>query len=198
MEVGPALAALTTGYVIGSIPFGLILTRLAGMGDLRSIGSGNIGATNVLRTGNRPLAAATLVLDAFKGTVSVLSASWLFPGTPAGLLAGVGAFCGHCFPVWLNFRGGKGVATYVGILAAVAWPFAVLFGAAWIITAFVTRYSSVSALVATALTPVALWIGGHVQAAGLFALLTVVSWAKHHQNISRLVAGSESRIGSKG
>lgn len=198
LEPGPALAALAIGYVIGSIPFGVVLTRLAGLGDLRSIGSGNIGATNVLRTGNRPLAAATLLLDAIKGTVAVLAAIWLWPGTMAGLLAGLGAFCGHCFPVWLNFRGGKGVATYVGILAALAWPFALLFAAVWIVTALVTRYSSLSALVATALTPIALWIGGHAEAAGLFALMTVIVWAKHHQNISRLVTGSESRIGSKG
>jgi acyl phosphate:glycerol-3-phosphate acyltransferase len=197
MEFG-SLGALAIGYLLGSIPFGLLLTRAAGMGDLREIGSGNIGATNVLRTGKKGLAAATLLLDALKGTGAVLAASRLFPGTDAGMLAGLAAFIGHCFPVWLGFRGGKGVATYVGVLAAIAWPVAIGFAAIWLATAALTRYSSLSALAATGLTPVVFLLLGQTGPAVAFAVLSAISWFKHRQNITRLLAGSESRIGIKG
>ena len=147
------LAAFACGYLLGSIPFGLILTKLAGLGDVREIGSGNIGATNVLRAGSKPLAAATLLLDAAKGTAAVLlAAHW---GETAAILAGLGAFLGHLFPVWLGFRGGKGVATFIGVLLGLYWPAAVAFCAVWLITAFATRYSSLAALVASAASVVA-------------------------------------------
>jgi acyl phosphate:glycerol-3-phosphate acyltransferase len=197
MDFG-SFGALAIGYLLGSIPFGLVLTGAAGMGDLRKIGSGNIGATNVLRTGKRGLAAATLLLDALKGTAAVLAASRLFHGADAGMLAGLAAFIGHCFPVWLGFRGGKGVATYIGVLAAIAWPVALAFAAIWLATAALTRYSSLSALAATALTPFIFLFLGQTGAAAMFAVLTVISWVKHRQNIARLLAGDESRIGMKG
>lgn len=191
-----ALVALVLGYLLGSIPFGVILTRLAGFGDIRSIGSGNIGATNVLRTGNKALAAATLLGDGLKGTVAVLiAAAWL--GPTAALIAGFGAFLGHVFPVWLGFRGGKGVATYLGILIGVAWPFAVGFAIVWLAMAAIFRISSLAALTATLLTPIALVVTGHPAAAILFAVLTVLAWIRHADNIRRLVAGTESRIGQK-
>src|SRR5487761_436721 len=150
------LACATFAYLLGSIPFGLILTRLAGLGDVRRIGSGNIGATNVLRTGRKGLAAATLLLDALKGTVAVIIAGYC-AGAEAAMLAGLGAFLGHLFPVWLKLKGGKGVAVYIGILIGLFWPAAVLFCAIWIATAFVSRYSSLSALVASFVTPIFLW-----------------------------------------
>ncbi|MGC0054595.1 glycerol-3-phosphate 1-O-acyltransferase PlsY [Brucella pituitosa] len=190
------LGTLIFGYILGSIPFGLILTRLAGLGDVRSIGSGNIGATNVLRTGNKKLAAATLLLDAFKGTVAVLIASRF--GEHAAIAAGFGAFIGHLFPVWIGFKGGKGVATYLGILLGLAWPGALVFIAAWIITALLTRYSSLSALVATLIVPIALYVRGDLAIAALFAVMTVIIFIKHHANISRLLSGTESKIGKKG
>jgi acyl phosphate:glycerol-3-phosphate acyltransferase len=192
-----ALAALVIGYLLGSIPFGLILTRMAGLGDVRSIGSGNIGATNVLRTGNKKLAAATLLLDAFKGTVAVLLAGHFF-GQEAGILAGFAAFIGHIFPVWIGFKGGKGVATYIGILLGMYPAMAGLFALVWIACAFITRYSSLSALVATLVIPVALWILGADKIAAAMALMTVITWWKHKANITRLIAGKESKIGSKG
>ncbi len=151
------LGAFVFGYFLGSIPFGLILTRLAGLGDVRSIGSGNIGATNVLRTGNKKLAAATLLLDALKGTAAVLIASRF--GPYAAICAGFGAFIGHLFPVWIGFKGGKGVATYLGILIGLAWPGALVFAAAWIVTALLTRYSSLAALIASVIVPAALFSG---------------------------------------
>jgi len=190
------VAALLCGYLIGSIPFGLILTRFAGLGDVRKIGSGNIGATNVLRTGNRKLAALTLLLDALKGTVAVLLAAPL--GEQYGLLAGLGAFLGHTFPVWLGFKGGKGVATYLGILIAAAWPGAIVFAIAWLATAFTTRFSSLSALVATVCVPIALLFLGLKLPALLFLVLSVLVFIKHRANISRLLAGTETRIGAKG
>jgi len=190
------LGTLIFGYILGSIPFGLVLTRLAGLGDVRSIGSGNIGATNVLRTGNKKLAAATLLLDALKGTVAVLIA-WRF-GEYAAIAAGFGAFIGHLFPVWIGFKGGKGVATYLGILIGLAWPGALVFIAAWIITALLTRYSSLSALVASLIVPIALYVRGDPAIAALFAILTVIVFIKHHANISRLLSGTESKIGKKG
>ncbi|KAA9368960.1 MULTISPECIES: glycerol-3-phosphate 1-O-acyltransferase PlsY [Ochrobactrum] len=191
-----SLGTLVFGYILGSIPFGLILTRFAGLGDVRSIGSGNIGATNVLRTGNKKLAAATLLLDAFKGTVAVLIA--LRFGEYAAIAAGFGAFIGHLFPVWIGFKGGKGVATYLGILLGLAWPGALVFIAAWIITALLTRYSSLSALVATLIVPIALYVRGDLAIAALFAVMTIIIFIKHHANISRLLSGTESKIGKKG
>ncbi len=197
MDLQALAIALAGGYLAGSIPFGLLLTRMAGLGDVRQIGSGNIGATNVLRTGNKGLAAATLLLDALKGTVAVLAANWL-GGAEAGLIAGLGAFLGHCYPAWLSFKGGKGVATYLGILVAVAWQAALAFAAIWLAMAFVFRYSSLAALAALAATPAVLWLLGMPQAALLFAVLSIISFIKHRQNISRLLSRTESRIGSKG
>ncbi|MCX2698983.1 MULTISPECIES: glycerol-3-phosphate 1-O-acyltransferase PlsY [Ochrobactrum] len=191
-----SLGTLIFGYILGSIPFGLVLTRLAGLGDVRAIGSGNIGATNVLRTGNKKLAAATLILDALKGTVAVLIA-WRF-GEAAAIAAGFGAFIGHLFPVWIGFKGGKGVATYLGILIGLAWPSALVFIAAWIITALLTRYSSLSALVASLIVPIVLYMRGDPAIAGLFAVMTLIIFIKHHTNISRLLSGTESKIGKKG
>lgn len=191
-----ALAALLFGYVLGSIPFGIVLTRLAGLGDLRQIGSGNIGATNVLRTGYRGLAAATLMGDMLKGTVAVLIAGQA--GSSSAVVAGLGAFFGHLYPVWLKFKGGKGVATYLGVLLGLVWPGALAFAAIWLAVAFITRYSSLSAIIAAAATPAIVWVLGFPAEALLFLLLSLVLIAKHHQNIRRLLAGEESRIGQKG
>jgi acyl phosphate:glycerol-3-phosphate acyltransferase len=189
------LAALGFGYLVGSIPFGLILTRLAGTADLRSIGSGNIGATNVLRTGRKGLAAATLVCDVLKGTVAVLAMDFLW-GRDHALIAGLGAFLGHLFPVWLGFRGGKGVATYLGILLGlVPWPGAVAFGAIWLVVAALTRYSSLASLIASAATPFVLWADDDRQEALLFVLLTVLVFLVHRANIFRLASGTEGKIG---
>jgi glycerol-3-phosphate acyltransferase PlsY len=189
--------AFVFGYLLGSIPFGLILTRLAGTEDLRSIGSGNIGATNVLRTGRKGLAAATLLLDALKGTVAVIIAGY-FAGAEAAMLAGLGAFLGHLFPVWLKFKGGKGVAVYIGILVGLFWPAAILFCLLWLITAVISRYSSLSALVASFVTPIFLWWWfDQPLLAALFALLTVLLFYMHRANISRLLAGTEGKIGKK-
>ena len=188
--------AFVIGYLLGSIPFGLVLTRLAGTEDLRSIGSGNIGATNVLRTGNKGLAAATLLGDMLKGTVAVVIAGY-FAGPNAAMLAGLGAFLGHLFPVWLKFRGGKGVATYIGVLLGLFWPAAAMFGALWIATALTTRYSSLSALVAAFVTPIFLWWFGHPALASLFAVLTLLLFYTHRDNIRRLQAGTEGKIGVK-
>ncbi|WP_018239425.1 glycerol-3-phosphate 1-O-acyltransferase PlsY [Ensifer sp. BR816] len=187
---------LAFGYLLGSIPFGLILTRMAGLGDVRKIGSGNIGATNVLRTGNKKLAAATLLLDALKGTAAAAIASaW---GVEAGIAAGLAAFLGHLFPVWLSFKGGKGVATYIGILLGLAPLMVPAFAAIWLASAKITRYSSLSALVATAVMPIALYATGYGKVALVFALMTVITWIKHRANIQRLLSGTESRIGEKG
>ena len=188
------LAALLLGYLFGSIPFGLILTRLAGGGDIRAVGSGNIGATNVLRTGRKGLAAATLLGDMLKGTAAVLLAGH-FAGPQAAMAAALGAFLGHLFPVWLKFKGGKGVATYIGVLLGLFWPAALAFCAIWLLTAFTSRYSSLSALAASALTPALLWWFGHLPLAALFLLLTLLLWWKHRPNITRLMSGTESRIG---
>ncbi|WP_295808562.1 glycerol-3-phosphate 1-O-acyltransferase PlsY [uncultured Nitratireductor sp.] len=187
------IAALVFGYLLGSIPFGLVVTRLAGLGDVRKIGSGNIGATNVLRTGNKKLAALTLLGDALKGTVAVLLAGLY--GPDQALAAGLGAFLGHLFPVWLGFRGGKGVATYIGAMLAINWPVGVIFCAVWL---FITRYSSLSALVAAVAVPTGLYLLGHIQAAELFVLMSLIVFIKHRTNISRLIAGTETRIGGKG
>jgi acyl phosphate:glycerol-3-phosphate acyltransferase len=186
--------AFMIGYLLGSIPFGLVLTRLAGTQDLRSIGSGNIGATNVLRTGHKGLAAATLLLDALKGTAAVVIASHL-GGPRAAMVAGLGAFLGHLFPVWLKFRGGKGVAVYIGILLGLFWKAAMLFCLIWLVTAVCFRYSSLSALVATFVTPFLLWWFGHLALASLFAVLTLLLFYMHRENIKRLQSGREGRIG---
>jgi acyl phosphate:glycerol-3-phosphate acyltransferase len=191
--LGTLLSCLVFGYLLGSIPFGLVVTRLAGLGDIRKIGSGNIGATNVLRTGNKPLAALTLLGDGGKGAAAVLAASHFGPHAAAA--AGLGAFLGHLYPVWLNFKGGKGVATYLGVLAAYAWPAALAFAVIWLAVAFLTRYSSLAALLTSAATPIVLagfsdWLG-----VGLFTVLTVLVFIRHHANLSRLMRGEESRIG---
>ncbi len=191
-----ALAALVFGYFLGSIPFGVILTRMAGYGDIRAIGSGNIGATNVLRTGNKTLAAATVLGDGLKGTVAVLLAAAWFGPVPA-LVAGFGAVLGHLFPVWLGFKGGKGFATYLGVLLGLAWPVAIVCALVWLGVAVISRISSLAALTASLVTPVALFITGWHAAALLFAILTVLLWIRHEQNIRRLLAGTESRIGEK-
>jgi glycerol-3-phosphate acyltransferase PlsY len=190
------LLAFILGYLLGSIPFGLILTRLAGTPDLRSIGSGNIGATNVLRTGRKGLAAVTLICDMLKGTLAVLISGY-FGGPDAAMLAALGAFVGHLFPVWLGFKGGKGVAVYIGVLIGLFWPAAVLFCALWIVTAAISRYSSLSALVASVVTPIFLWWLGHLTLASLFAALTLLLFYMHRANIARLRAGTETRIGQK-
>jgi glycerol-3-phosphate acyltransferase PlsY len=188
--------ALALGYLLGSVPFGVILTKLAGTQDLRSIGSGSIGATNVLRTGNKWLAAGTLLGDLLKGTVAVLIARY-FWGPNAAMAAALGAFLGHLFPVWLKFKGGKGVATYIGVLLGLFWHAAAMFGVIWIATAFTTRYSSLSALVASFVTPITLWWFGHHNLASLFAVLTLLLFYAHRENIKRLQAGTEGRIGEK-
>jgi acyl phosphate:glycerol-3-phosphate acyltransferase len=186
----PMLALL--GYFLGSVPFGLLLTRLAGLGDIRSIGSGNIGATNVLRTGKRSLAAATLLLDALKGTAAVLI-GWQW-GLLGALAAGLGAYLGHCFPMWLRFKGGKGVATFLGLLLGLHWPTMALTALIWIGVAAASRYSSLSALTASAAAPILLLLFRQPEAAVLIAVLTVLVWVRHRENLKRLLAGTESKI----
>jgi glycerol-3-phosphate acyltransferase PlsY len=189
------LAAFAGGYLLGSIPFGLILAKLFGLGDLRQIGSGNIGATNVLRTGSKGVAALTLLLDAAKGTAAVLlAAHW---GETAAMLAALGAFLGHLFPVWLGFRGGKGVATYIGVLLGLYWPAAAAFCAVWLIVAFAMRYSSLAALVASAASVAMLALTGQWRLAGLAVLLTLLLYMRHAGNIGRLARGEEARIGER-
>lgn len=187
------LGLFLLGYLLGSIPFGLILTRLAGLGDIRAIGSGNIGATNVLRTGRKGLAAATLILDAIKGAAAVLI-GWRF-GLHEALAAGLGALVGHCFPVWLKFRGGKGVATYLGVLLGLHWPTMLLTALVWIGTATATRYSSLSALIATLAAPIVLLLFSQSDMAILAAMLAAIVWFRHRANIARLLSGEETRIG---
>jgi acyl phosphate:glycerol-3-phosphate acyltransferase len=188
--------ALVFGYLLGSIPFGLLITRAAGLGDVRNIGSGNIGATNVLRTGNKGLAAATLLLDALKGTAAVLIAGRYAP--ELGPWAGLGTFLGHLFPVWLGFKGGKGVATYLGVLIGLAWPVALIFAVVWLAVAFLFRFSSLAALTAAVVVPIALYVVSTPQIAGLFALMSLIVIIKHRANIARLLAGTEGKIGTKG
>ena len=189
------LTALLIGYLLGSIPFGLILTSFAGLGDVRAIGSGNIGATNVLRTGNKTLAAATLLGDLLKGTAAALLARY-FLDESAALVAGLGAFLGHLFPMWLNFKGGKGVATFIGVLLAIDWRAALAYGGIWLVLAGLFRYSSVAALIACLATPLLLFSLGRIEASILFALLTALVWYKHRANIGRLFAGTEPKIGA--
>jgi glycerol-3-phosphate acyltransferase PlsY len=189
------IAAFIISYLLGSIPFGVVLTRLAGGPDLRSIGSGNIGATNVLRTGKKGLAAATLLGDILKGTVAVLLGAEL--GPPAALVAACGAVLGHLLPVWLGFKGGKAVATFLGCLIGLFWPAALAFAVVWLAVAFITRYSSLASLLASLAAVAALLAFHLIPATLVFALLAVILWVKHAQNIKRLLAGEESRIGSK-
>jgi glycerol-3-phosphate acyltransferase PlsY len=208
----PALAALALGYLLGSIPFGLILTRAAGLGDVREIGSKSIGATNVLRTGSKKLAALTVLLDGFKGTAAVLLASllalYLGPGgAPAsqGLLtallmpwmAGLGAVLGHLFPAWLGFKGGKGVATYIGVLIGAYWPAALVFCLTWLAVAVVTRFSSLASLIGTLVVFVYFTIVGGQLVVPIIAVISALIYWKHRENIRRLLAGQESRIGAK-
>lgn len=206
--VGPAIGTLALvavgGYLLGSIPFGVILTRAAGAGDVRQIGSGNIGATNVLRTGRKDLALATLLLDAGKGAAALLLARWLFGLELAGAIAGGAAFLGHLFPVWLKFKGGKGVATFFGLLLAAAWPLGLLAGATWILVAVLFRISSLSALVASAAAPIyallpiaALGLPVPLSITALAAFTAVLIWIRHAENIGRLLKGAEPRIGAK-
>jgi acyl phosphate:glycerol-3-phosphate acyltransferase len=188
--------AFALGYLLGTIPFGVVLTRAAGGPDLRAVGSGNIGATNVLRTGSKALAAATLIGDMLKGTAAVLLAAHFF-GRDAALAAGLGAVLGHLFPLWLKFKGGKGVATYIGVLLGLAWIAAAIFGAVWLAVACLSRYSSLAALIASALTPLMLWLMSRPDAAVLYAVLTALLWFMHRANIARLLQGSEPKIGAK-
>jgi glycerol-3-phosphate acyltransferase PlsY len=194
---GAIAAGLVFGYLLGSIPWGLLLTRAAGLGDVRAIGSGNIGATNVLRTGRKGLAAATLLLDALKGTAAILIALRIL-GPEAALAAGGGAFLGHIFPVWLGFKGGKGVATFIGCLLALDWRVALVFAAVWLGTAAAFRYSSLAALVASLLTPFVFWYLGEMPTAVFTAAIVVALWFKHRPNIQRLLTGTEGRIGQPG
>ncbi len=189
------LAALVLGYVLGSVPFGLVLTRMAGAGDLRAIGSGNIGATNVLRTGRKELAALTLILDAAKGAAAVLLAQAI--RADLGMVAGLAAFLGHCYPLWLRFRGGKGVATYLGIALALAWPVGLVFAAVWLGALALLRYSSMGGMAAAVAAPVAAAMWGEFQLAVLLIAMTLIVLWKHRANMERLLAGEEPRVGAK-
>ena len=191
----PPAAALLLGYLLGSIPFGVLLTRMAGAGDLRQIGSGNIGATNVLRTGRKGLAATTLLLDLAKGAAAVLLAERLFPGT--GVLAGLGAFFGHCYPVWLRFRGGKGVATLMGIVVALHWPSGLVYAAVWLGLLAALRISSLAGITAAIGAPVSAAFWARIDLVLLFLALALVVLWKHRDNIDRLLSGTEPRIGKK-
>jgi glycerol-3-phosphate acyltransferase PlsY len=195
MGAGSTAAVLAVTYLVGSIPFGLILTQMAGLGDIRSIGSGNIGATNVLRTGNKALAAATLLLDAGKGAAGVLIGAQFAP--EGALIGAVAATFGHMFPVWLGFRGGKGVATGFGALAMLAWPSAVIAAAIWLLSALTIRISSASALLTTALAPIHVWYFTGPWTALSVAGVCALIWIRHHQNIARLLRGEEPKIGQK-
>jgi glycerol-3-phosphate acyltransferase PlsY len=190
------LAPFLLGYLLGSIPFGLLLTRAAGLGDIRKVGSGNIGATNVLRTGHKGLAAATLLLDALKGVVAVLIARQL--GELAAVGAAAGAVLGHMFPVWLSFKGGKGMATTLGVMWGLAWPVCAIACAAWLAFAAIFRYSSLATLLSIVVAAIAAWFLTDSRAAMLLTLLVPLVWARHHQNITRLLAGTEPKIGQRG
>ena len=191
----PLLLSIGVSYLLGSIPFGLVLTRAAGLGDIRQIGSGNIGATNVLRTGRKGLAAATLALDGIKGLAAVLLTQAYAPDCV--LFAAAAAFLGHLYPVWLRFRGGKGVATALGVLLGVSWPVGVLAMLTWLTVAVLLRYSSLAALVAAALTPITAWFFATPGTALLALFLATLVFLRHHENISRLLNGTETRIGQK-
>jgi glycerol-3-phosphate acyltransferase PlsY len=189
------LGPLLLGYLLGSIPFGLLLTRAAGLGDIRKVGSGNIGATNVLRTGRKGLAAATLLLDALKGAAAVLIAAQL--GELAAVGAAAGAVLGHMFPVWLSFKGGKGMATALGVMWGLSWPVGAIACAAWLVFAALFRYSSLATLLAVVVAAIAAWFLADPRAAILLTLLVPLVWARHHQNIARLLAGTEPKIGQR-
>jgi len=191
-----ALLPLLIGYAFGATPFGVLLTRLAGLGDVRAIGSGNIGATNVLRTGRKGLAAATLLLDALKGAAAVLAAGWLWPGTSAPELAAIGAFFGHLFPAWLGFRGGKGAATLMGVLTALHWPIGLVYGAVWLVLLATTRYASVASMGAAIAAPVAAFAWAGPRDAMLFAGFALMLVWMHRGNLARLRAGAEPRVGA--
>ncbi|MCW5720593.1 MAG: glycerol-3-phosphate 1-O-acyltransferase PlsY [Devosia sp.] len=195
-DILPLILALALGYLSGSIPFGLLLTRAAGLGDIRQIGSGNIGATNVLRTGNKKVAAATLVLDALKAATPVLVARY-FWGEEAAMLAAVGAFLGHCFPVWLGFKGGKGVAVMIGSLLALAWPAGLIFCAVWLLIALARKISSLAALTAAATAPIFAYLFGNALLALTVIALALLLFFQHRENIARLLAGTEPTIGGK-
>jgi len=188
-------AAIILGYLLGSIPFGVLLTRMAGAGDLRQIGSGNIGATNVLRTGRKGLAAATLLLDLGKGAAAVLLAETLFPGT--GMLGGMAAFLGHCYPVWLKFKGGKGVATLMGIVLALHWPSGLVYAAVWLGLLAALRISSLAGMTAAVSAPVSAAYFGRIDIVLLLLAMALIVMWKHRDNIDRLLSGSEPRVGSK-
>lgn len=188
-----AIFALILGYLSGSIPFGLLFTRWAGLGDVRSIGSGNIGATNVLRTGNKKIAALTLIADALKGTIPILIMKEL-GGETAGLIAGLAAFAGHLFPVWLGFKGGKGVATNIGILFGLYWPLGLIFLGVWLAMAFLFRISSLSALTASALSPLWAWLLGKPSFVLPLIVIGIAIWIMHRANIARLLKGEEAKI----
>ena len=197
------MIAAVVGYLLGSVPFGLLITRSAGLGDIRKIGSGNIGATNVLRTGRRGLAAATLILDAAKGAAAVLLARYLW-GDTAAMLAGVFAFLGHCFPVWLNFKGGKGVAVFIGILLGLAWPVGLFFCLVWLVIAFAQRFSSLAALTAAVTSPIFSYVVGlydpsidGTKLAAVAAVLALLLVYNHRANIGRLLNNTEPKIGSE-
>lgn len=191
------ILAFVVGYLFGSIPFGIIVTRLGGGVDPRSIGSGNIGATNVLRSGNKKLAALTLLGDALKGTLAAVL-GFALGGEATALAAGLGAFVGHLFPVWLGFKGGKGVATYLGVVLGLAPVGALAFALVWLISAKLSKYSSLSALLASVFTPVVLMVLGYGRIAALMAVLAALLWIMHRDNIRRLLAGTEGKIGQKG
>jgi glycerol-3-phosphate acyltransferase PlsY len=187
------LLVAITSYLIGSVPFGLILAKLLGLGNLRDVGSGNIGATNVLRTGNKLAAILTLVFDLGKGALAVLTAS-LFYGEAAAQIAGLASFLGHCFPVWLKFKGGKGVATFIGILLALYWPAGILTCLTWLSTAFISRISSLSALISSAASIFWIWLLDKPDAVFVITTLTIFIWLRHRNNISRIIAGTETKI----
>ena len=191
----PLIYAVVLGYLCGSVPFGLLLTRAAGLGDIRQIGSGNIGATNVLRTGNRWVAAATLVLDAAKAALPVLIAGRCW-GENAAMLAAIGAFLGHCFPAWLNFKGGKGVAVMIGSLLALAWQVGLIFCAVWLVIALAQKVSSLAALTAAATAPIFAYVVVNEWLAAAVAVMAILLFFQHRENIARLMAGTEPRIGS--
>jgi len=192
----PILYAILGGYLLGSIPFGLLIARASGQGDIREIGSGNIGATNVLRTGRKDIAFLTLILDAGKAGVAALIFNHFF-GAPIGLYAGAAALIGHCFPVWLGFKGGKGVATFFGCLFATAWPIGLIAGAIWLSSAVLTRISSLSALAAAGITPLAAFIMGNIPVAIMAAVMAIIIYIRHAENIGRILKGTESKIGKK-
>ena len=194
----PFIVSAVLGYLFGAVPFGLVITRLAGLGDIREIGSGNIGATNVLRTGRKDLALATLLLDAGKAGLAAFIAMLVFNSLHAGLIAGAAAFVGHCYPVWLGFKGGKGVATFIGLLFGIMWKVGLAFGISWLIVAFVFRYSSLAALVTAALLPIYThFLGYDLFAVCVTIFLSVLLYWRHRENIKRLIQGTETRIGGK-